>query len=132
MISEFEINWRQRVREDSMNAIQNPEIASDQVEESSDDDESNGENDELKQESKRFKEIITMLDKIKRCPIFNDNSQDMLSTITKKIEDLQLKNRKQSSTKVYFNKSLQIFLSQFFVKEYLYVYKYLISHLQSS
>ena len=132
MISEFEIDWRQRVREDSVNAIQNPEIASDQVEESSDDDESNGENDELKQESKRFKEIITMLDKIKRCPIFNDNSQDMLSTITKKIEDLQLKNRKQSSTKVYFNKSLQIFLSQFFVKEYLYVYKYLISHLQSS
>ena len=92
MISEFEIDWRQRVREDSMNAIQNPEIASDQVEEISDDDESNGENDELKQESKGFKEIITMLDKIKRCPIFNDNSQDMLSTITKKIEDLQLKN----------------------------------------
>ena len=132
MISEFEIDLRQRVREDSMNAIQNPEIASDQVEEISDDDESNGENDELKQKSKGFKEIITMLDKIKRCPIFNDDSQDMLSTITKKIEDLQLKNRKQSSTKAYFNKSLQIFLSQFFVKEYLYVYKYLVAHLQSS
>ena len=32
MINEFEIDWRQRVREDSINAIQNPEIASGQVE----------------------------------------------------------------------------------------------------
>ena len=107
MINEFEINWRQRVRQDSINAIQNPEIASDQVEEISDDDESNDENDELKQESMGFKEIITMLDKIKRCPVFDDgDSQDMLSMITKKIEDLQLRNRKQSSIKAYFNKSL--------------------------
>ena len=29
MINEFEIDRRQRVREDSINAIQNPEIASD-------------------------------------------------------------------------------------------------------
>ena len=92
MINEFEINWRQWVREDSINAIQNPEIASDQVEEISDDDGSNDENDELKQDSMGFKEIITMLDKMKRCPVFDDDSQDMLSTITKKIEDLQLKN----------------------------------------
>ena len=41
MINEFEIHYRQRVREDSSNAIHNPEIASDQVEEISDDDESN-------------------------------------------------------------------------------------------
>ena len=45
MINEFEIDWRQRFREDSINAIQNPEIASDQVEEISDDDGSNDEND---------------------------------------------------------------------------------------
>ena len=31
MINEFEIDWRQRVRQDSINAIQNPEIARDQV-----------------------------------------------------------------------------------------------------
>ena len=112
MINELEIDWQQRVREDSINAIQNPEIASDQVREDSinaiqnpeiasdqveeifDDDGSNDRNDELKQESMGFKEIITMLEKMKRCPIFDDASQDMLSTITKKIEDLQLKNRK--------------------------------------
>ena len=29
MTNEFEIDWRQWVREDSINAIQNPEIASD-------------------------------------------------------------------------------------------------------
>ena len=85
---------------------QNPENASDQVEEISDDDGSNNKNDELEQESMGFKEIITMLEKMKPCPVFGDDSQDMLSTITKRIEDLQLKNRKQSSIKAYFNKSL--------------------------
>ena len=107
VLNEFEIDWRQRVREDGINAIQNPEIASDQVEEISDDDRSNDKNDELRQESMGYKEIITMQDKMRRCPVFDDDdSQDMLSTIAKKIEDLQLKNRKQSSIKAYFNKSL--------------------------
>ena len=106
MINKFEIDWRQQVREDIINAIQNPEIASDQVEEISDDDRSNDENDELEQESMGFKEIITMLNKMKRCPVFDDDSQDMLSTIAKKIEDLQLKNQKHSSIKACFNKSL--------------------------
>ena len=105
-INKFEIDWRQQVREDIINAIQNPEIASDQVEEISDDDRSNDENDELEQESMGFKEIITMLNKMKRCPVFDDDSQDMLPTITKRIEDLQLKNQKHSSIKACFNKSL--------------------------
>ena len=61
MISEFEIEFSQRVREDSINVIQNQEIASDQVEEIFDDDGSNDENDELEQERMGFKEIITML-----------------------------------------------------------------------
>ena len=39
------------------------------IEEISDDDESNDENDEFEQESMGFKEIITMLDKMKRCPV---------------------------------------------------------------
>ena len=106
MSNEFEIDWRQRVRKDSINAIQNPKITSDQVKEISDDDGSNDENDELKQESMGFKEIITMLDKMKRFPVFDDDSQDMLSTITKKIEDLQQQSPKQSSIKAYFNKIL--------------------------
>ena len=51
-----------------------------------------GSNDELEQESIGFKEIITMSDKMKWCPTFHNDSQDMLSTITKRIEDLQIKN----------------------------------------
>ena len=106
MINEFEIDWRKRVREDSINAIQNPEIASDQVEERSDDDGSDDKNDELRQESMGYKEIITMQDKMRRCPVFDDDdSLDISSTIANKIEDFQLKNRKQSSIKAYFNKS---------------------------
>ena len=81
MINEFKIDWRQRIREDSINGIQNPKIVSDQVEEISD-DESNDESDELEQKSMGFKEIITVLNKRKRCPVFDDDSQDMLSTIT--------------------------------------------------
>ena len=78
---------------------------SDQVEEISDNDGSNDENDEIEKENMSFKEIITMLDKMKRSPVFDDDRQAMLSTITKRIEDLQLKNRKQSSIKAFFNKS---------------------------
>ena len=43
-----------------------------------------------------------MLDKIKRCSALDDESQEMLSIITKKIEDLQLANKKQKSIKAYF------------------------------
>ena len=64
MINEFEIDWRQRVRENSINAIQNLEIVRDLVQEISDDDESN---DEFEQESMGFTEIIRILDKLKRC-----------------------------------------------------------------
>ena len=99
VINEFEVDWRQRVREESINAIQNPEI---QVEEISDDDEGNDESDELDQENLSFTEIITMLDRMKRCPVFDDVSQDMLYSLTKRIEDIQLLNRKQSSIDKYF------------------------------
>ena len=88
VINEFEIDSLQRVREDSINAISNSEIASDQVKEISDDGWSNDKNDELEQESMSFEEIITMLDKMKRCPVFDNDTQDMLSPIMKRCEDL--------------------------------------------
>ena len=72
------------------------------IEEISDDGEGNDGNDESKLEVMSFKEIITVLDKMRQYPVFDDESQDMLSTITRKIENLQLKNRKQSSIKEYF------------------------------
>ena len=45
-----------------------------------------------------------MLDKMKRCPAFDDDSKVILSTIMKRIENL--KTWKQSSIKAYFNKNL--------------------------
>ena len=107
-MNEFEIEWWQRVREDSINAIQSPEIESDQVEEISDDDGSNDQNDELEQESIGLKEIITMLDKIKPYPAFDDDSQYILSSISKWIEDLQLKSRKQSSLNPFMTEAVII------------------------
>ena len=93
-INEFEVNWRKQVRKDSIDAIQNPENASDQVEQISNDYGSNDNNDELEQESMDFTKIITMLDKRNQSLVFDDEDQDMLSKITKNIEELQLKNRK--------------------------------------
>ncbi|XP_057303197.1 tigger transposable element-derived protein 6-like [Hydractinia symbiolongicarpus] len=98
-INELEINWRHQIREASINAIENPEMACQVEEISEDDDESE---DVVEEEMLGFTELITMLDKIKRSTIFDDTCQEMLSTITKKIEELQLQNRKQSSIKDYF------------------------------
>ena len=75
----------------------------------SDDDGSNHENDELEQESMGFNEIITMVEKMKRSLVFDDDNQDMLSTIRKKIEDLQLKNQKKSSIKHILIKASKYF-----------------------
>ena len=48
-----------------------------------------------------------MLDKMKRCPVFDDDSQDMLSTITKKIEDRQLKIESNLQLKHVLTKACQ-------------------------
>ena len=50
MTNQIKIHWPQRVREGSINAIQNPETESNQVKESFNDGGSNNENDELEQE----------------------------------------------------------------------------------
>lgn len=109
MVNELEINWRQRVREECINAIQNQGNASDQVEEISDDDDDDDDsqsNDKFEEENMSFSEIIATLDKIQRCPVFDDESQAMLSVITKKMEDLHLRSRTQSSITSYFSKKL--------------------------
>ena len=104
MVNTFEIDWRQRVREECINAIQKN---SDFVEEISDNDDDDDDDDDFEnnfeEENMNFGEIIATLDKLKRCSVFDDVSHDMLSAITKKIEDLQLKSRKQSSITLYFN-----------------------------
>ena len=92
MINEHEIDWRQKIREDCTNAIMNPNTPSEEAQEISDDDDE-------EEEEIGFAKSLTMLDKIKRCSALDDESQEMLSIITKKIEDLQLANKKQKSIK---------------------------------
>ena len=84
MINEHEIDWRQKIREDCTNAIMNPNTLSDETQEISDD------YDDEEEEEIGFAKSLTMLDKIKRCSALDDESQEMLSIITKKIEYLQL------------------------------------------
>ena len=96
MINEHEIDWRQKIREDCTNAIMNPNTLSEETQEISDD------YDDEEEEEIDFAKLLTMLDKIKRCSALDDESQEMLSIITKKIEYLQLANKKQKSIKAYF------------------------------
>ena len=84
MIDEHEIDWQQKIREDCTNAIMNPNTLSEETQEISDD------YDDEEEEEIDFAKLLTMLDKIKRCSALDDESQEMLSIITKKIEYLQL------------------------------------------
>ena len=46
-----------------------------------------------------------MLDKMQRCALIDNDSQAMLSTITKKIEEIQIANRKQTTIANFFCQS---------------------------
>ena len=47
--------------------------------------------DDIQEEGANFVESLAMLDKIKKCSFLDDESQTMLSTLTRKHEDLQIK-----------------------------------------
>ena len=77
----------------------------DQIQEISDDDQDDEDNDDYgpeQEEQMSCKEIITTLDKMRRCTVFDEESQKMLTAVTKKIEDLQIKCKKQASIKDFF------------------------------
>ena len=50
-----------------------------------------------------FTESLKMLDKINKCSSLDEESYEMLSTATKKLENLQLQNKKQKSMISYFS-----------------------------
>ena len=54
------------------------------------------EEDDIQENGISFVESLAMLDKVKKCSFLDDKSQMMLSTLTRKFEDLQIK----------FNKSI--------------------------
>ena len=61
------------------------------------------EEDDIQEEQAGFVEFLAMLDKIKKCFFLDDESQMMLPTLTRKFEDLEIKNKKQKSIKTYFS-----------------------------
>ena len=47
-------------------------------------------------------ESVAMLDKINECSFLDDESHKTVSTVARKLENLQLANKKQKSVKSYF------------------------------
>ena len=56
-----------------------------------------------KKQSVSFVESFAMLEEMEKCFFLDDESQMMLSTLTKNFEDLQIKNKKQEWIKAYFS-----------------------------
>ena len=105
MINNQEIGWQERAREDAINAVQNPTHPS--IEISDEEDENvgcQGNTDEENKEKENItcSELIAILDKMQRCALIDNDIQAMLSTITKKIEDIHIANRKQTTIANFF------------------------------
>ena len=100
LINEHKIDWPQKTREDSINAVLNENnIAQETADDDNDDDE---EVDEIEDETLSFNVSLKILDKIKNCSFLDETRRKMLSTVTKKLENLQLQNTKQKPI-TYFN-----------------------------
>ena len=93
LINEHKIDWRQKSREDCINAVLNENnIAQEVSDDGNDDDE---EVDETEDETLSFTESLKMLDKINECSFLDEESHKIVSTVTKKLENLHLQNKKQ-------------------------------------
>ena len=100
LINEHKTDWRRKSREDCINDVLNENnIAQNISDDDYDDDE---EIDEIEDETPSFTESLEMLDKINKCSFLDEESQKMLSTVIKKLENLQLQNKKQKSI-TYFS-----------------------------
>ena len=87
-------------QEDCINTVLNEKNIAQEI---SDDDNGHDEEvDEIKDETLSFTESLKMLDKINNCSFLDEESHKMLSTVTKKLENLQLQNKKQKSI-TYFS-----------------------------
>ena len=87
-------------QEDCINTVLNEKNIAQEI---SDDDNGHDEEvDEIEDETLSFTESLKMLDKINNCSFLDEESHKMLSTVTKKLENLQLQNKKQKSI-TYFS-----------------------------
>ena len=107
MINNQEIGWRERARQDAINAVQNPTHPNIEISDAEDENEvceGNIDDENEEKEKVTCSELMAMLDKMQRCALIDNDSQAMLSTITKKIEDSQIANRKQTITNFFLSK----------------------------
>ena len=81
-------------QEDCINTVLNEKNIAQEI--SDDDNDDDEEVDEIEDETLSFTESLKMLDKIK-CSFLDEESHQMLSTVIKKLENLQLQNKKQMS-----------------------------------
>ena len=91
LIIEHKIDWRQKSREDCINAVLNENNIAQEI--SDDDNDDDEEVDEIEDKTLSFTESLKMLDKINKCSFLDEESHKMLSTATKKLENLQLQNK---------------------------------------
>ena len=91
------------LREDYITAITTQSNVSPETQKISDDDDVVEDHD-VQEKGVSFAYSLVILDRIKKCSILDDESQMMmLSTLPRKFEDFQSKNKKQKSIKAYFS-----------------------------
>ena len=92
------------LREDYITAITTQSNVSPETQKISDDDDDVVEDHDVQEKGVSFAYSLVILDRIKKCSILDDESQMMmLSTLPRKFEDFQSKNKKQKSIKAYFS-----------------------------
>ena len=91
LINEHKIDWWQKSWDDCINAVLNQSNITQEI--SEDDNDDDEEVDEIEDETLSFTESSKMLGKINKCSFLDEESHKMLSTVTKKLENLQLQNK---------------------------------------
>ena len=91
MINEHKVDWRERLQEDCINATTTQSNVSQKTHVISDDDDDDDdveEEDDIQEKRVSFVESLATLGKIKKGSFLDDESQMMLSALTRKFEDL--------------------------------------------
>lgn len=101
LINENDIDWREKAREDSINAFLNRDKII-EIQDDLDEIEDEDTHDENVEKNLSATEVINLLDRICCSPVIDEESQSMLGTVIKKLEDIQISKRKQSSIRDYF------------------------------
>ena len=92
LTNDHKSDQQQKSREDYINAVLNESNIAQEI--SDDDNDDNKEVDKIEYETLSFTELLQMLDKINKCFLLVEESGKMLSTVTAKLENLQIQNKK--------------------------------------